>query len=464
MIIDSIFNYLLADDKFYNVVYPHLDVRLFSDTKAKTLFGQIKKYSDTYSKHPKPADLKLLLSTNPDITQEKTTEVSDYIDTLTKMEVTKNPDLMIDEAETWVKDRCMELAILDSVEILQNGEPRGLIEEKIKEALAVSFRNELGLHYLADAEQQYEFYTNEEMGIPVDIPSINKAVGRGFRKKSIYMFIGKTHVGKTLWLCHIAAAFKRSDISGVYFTAEMSENAITHRIDANILDFEMSELGMSLGRESYMDKVSSTIEKYSKGDWFIKEYPPGFASKNNITSYLQELKIKEGIIPDVIIVDYINLFASSRLPASAMQNSYLYMKVVTEEMRALAVENAFPVITATQTNRDSANNSIESADMTGVGESWAMPQTSDWMGIIAQPPELFEERKYLLKVLKNRHADNMYDVCTVGVDRTHMRLLELTGNEQDLPIVVKDRMAVADKKRDALPDDDERTFIFEEDV
>jgi hypothetical protein len=128
VLIDSIFNYLLTDDKFYNVVYPHLDSRLFPDTNTKTLFGQIKKYSEAYSKHPTPADLKLLLSTNTDITEERTTEITEYLDRLMGIEVTKNVDLMIDETETWTKDRCMELAILDSVEIMNNGEPRGLID------------------------------------------------------------------------------------------------------------------------------------------------------------------------------------------------------------------------------------------------------------------------------------------------------------------------------------------------
>jgi replicative DNA helicase len=299
--------------------------------------------------------------------------------------------------------------------------------------------------------------------ISVDVPSINEAVGRGFRDKSLYMFVGKVHVGKTLFLCHLAASFKKSGHSGVYFTAEMSENAITHRIDANVLNMEMSELGKNLGRESYMDKVNSAIKTFKKGEWFVKEYPPAFSSKNNLTAYLQELKLKKGITPDVVIVDYINQFASARLPPSAMQNSYLYMKSVTEEMRALAVENSLPLITATQLNRDSANQGVDSADMTGVGESFSIPQLSDWMGVIVQPPELYEEKKYLLKVLKNRFEENLYEVYTLGVDRSHMRLFELSEDQQEVPIVVKDRMHQADLKRQAVGDD-ERIFVFQEDM
>lgn len=464
MLLDTIFHNLLYNEPFFNKVYPFLKPELFEDVYYQILFEQIQKYSNLYSKRPNEKDLKLLLDTDREITEERTEEVVNVLKRIEKTESSDNLDFLVDETEKWVKDRVMELAILESVEILQDPKkPRTAIEQKIKDALSVSFSNDLGLEYLDDSETQYKFYTDDELGIPVDVPTINEAVTNGFRKKATYIFIGKTHIGKTLWLCHLAASFKKDGYNGVYFTAEMSENAIGKRIDANILNMEMHSLGKGLDKETYLSNVKAALKKWQKGKWFIKEYPPGYASKTNLTNYLQELSLKKGIKPDVIIVDYINIFASARLPFSASLDSYRYMKAVTEEFRALGVEEKVPIITATQLNREFANKDADAMDSTGTGDSWAIPQTADWMGAIIQPEELYAEGKYLLKILKNRFDENLYEVYTLGVDRSHMRLLDLAKSEQNIPIVVRDRMDHNDLKRQAASSNDENIFLFADD-
>ena len=71
----------------------------------------------------------------------------------------------------------------------------------------------------------------------------------------------------------------------------------------------------------------------------------------HFNSLLNELKLKKQFSPDIIIVDYLNICASSRFKAGANINSYTLIKAIAEELRGLAVENNVPILSATQTTR-----------------------------------------------------------------------------------------------------------------
>ncbi len=163
-----------------------------------------------------------------------------------------------------------------------------------------------------------------------------------------------TNVGKTLFLCHIATALTRLGYNVLYVSGEMDENLIAQRVDANFLDMPMNDFNLDMDKKSYLKKIRNVYEKVS-GKLKIKEYSAGACNALHLKNLLQEYKLKDGFEADVVILDYINLFSSFRLPASAMANSYLYTKSVAEEMRGLAREFNFACVSATQTNRGGAD-------------------------------------------------------------------------------------------------------------
>ena len=83
----------------------------------------------------------------------------------------------------------------------------------------------------------------------------------------------------------------------------------------------------------------------------IKEYPTACAGSANFRHLLNELKIKQNFIPDIIYIDYLNICMSSRIRNGANVNSYTLVKAIAEELRGLAVEHNVPIFSATQTNR-----------------------------------------------------------------------------------------------------------------
>ena len=170
-----------------------------------------------------------------------------------------------------------------------------------------------------------------------------------------------TNVGKSLFLCHIAAAAIKAGRNALYITAEMAEERIAERIECNLMDVDIDDL-YRMSKKVYRSKIDS-IESSTHGKLVIKEYATSTAHAGHFRALLDELKLKKNFVPDIILIDYINICASSRLKMSGHVNSYTLVKAIAEELRALAVDYNVPVLSATQTNRAGWQNSeVEMSD------------------------------------------------------------------------------------------------------
>lgn len=163
-----------------------------------------------------------------------------------------------------------------------------------------------------------------------------------------------TNTGKSMLLCDWAADWLKAGYNGLYITAEMSEERVAERIDANLLGVPIIEL-KSLSKEYFAGQVAQ-IQRKTQGRLIIKEYPTRSASVRHIRKLLHDLETKQSFKPDFIMVDYLNIFASASIKADA--GMYSYIKAVAEELRGLAMETNTVVVAPTQTNRCLSENTI----------------------------------------------------------------------------------------------------------
>lgn len=239
-----------------------------------------------------------------------------------------------------------------------------------------------------------------------------------------------TGVGKSLFMCHCAAASLTQGKNVLYITMEMSEERIAERIDANLLNVPIDQLD-KMSKDMFTDRVSKVSQK-TTGKLIIKEYPTGAAHANHFRALLNELKLKKNFTPDIIFVDYLNICSSSRMKGmGGAINSYSYIKSIAEELRGLAVEFDVPLVSATQTTRDGYNN--DDVGLEDTSESFGLPATADFMFALISNDELKAQNQILVKQLKNRYNDpGMYQRFVVGVDRSKMRLFDVDQNDSPL--------------------------------
>jgi len=293
-----------------------------------------------------------------------------------------------------------------------------------------------------------ECYHRDEERLPFDLDYFNKITKGGIPNKSLNVCLAGTGVGKSLFMCHCAAANLNQGRNVLYLTMEMAEERIAERIDANLLDIPIDQLE-HLSKEMFAERVRGLSSK-TNGKLIIKEYPTGSAHAGHFRALLNELKLKKSFEPDIIYIDYLNICSSSRMKGmGGAINSYNYIKAIAEELRGLAVEFDLPIVTATQTTRSGYSNSDIGLEDTS--ESFGLPATADLMFALISTEELEGMGQLAVKQLKNRYNDPTYKKrFVIGIDRSKMRLFDAHEGEQtlidDTPVFDKTNNGINAKK------------------
>lgn len=420
---------LIHDEDFLRKTLPFLKQDYFNSRIDRAVFVLISEYVKSYNNCPSKAALLVEADAASGYNEEEHEQIVSSINNLKQ----DNTDVqwLLNQTEKFCQDRAIYNAIMASIQILDGRDDKkdkGSIPTILSDALAVSFDSHIGHDFLEDYESRYDFYHKKESRIPFDLEYFNRITKGGLPNKTLNVALAGTGVGKSLFMCHCAAANLTGGHNVLYITMEMSEEKIAERIDANLLNVQVDELTV-LPRDAYAKKVNRVKEK-TVGKLIIKEYPTASAGANHFRHLLNELRIKRGFTPDIIYIDYLNICASSRLKYGSNVNSYTYVKSIAEEIRGLAVEFNVPIVTATQTTRSGYSNTDVGLEDTS--ESFGLPATADLMFALISSEELQDLGQMMVKQLKNRYNDPaMHRKFVIGVDRPKMKLYDVEQNAQD---------------------------------
>jgi len=397
----------------------------------KTLFKESGKYVGKYNRLPTRETLQIELQES-NLQPEMFTMAMDLVPQLFSEEPIDD-EWLLDATEKWCQDRAIYNAIMESISIIDGKHDtltKNALPELLQKALGVAFDTNVGHDYVENAEQRYEFYHTEEDRIPFDLELFNTITKGGVPNKTLNIALAGTGVGKSLFMCHVAASSLVAGQNVLYITMEMAEERIAERIDANLLNVPIDQLD-KMSKDMFTTKVADLARK-TAGRLIVKEYPTGSAHSGHFRALLNELKLKKQFEPDVIFIDYLNICASSRMKGmGGAINSYTYIKAIAEELRGLAVEFDVPIFSATQTTRSGYSNSDVGLEDTS--ESFGLPATADLMFALISTEELEQMGQIMVKQLKNRYNDPTHKKrFVIGIDRAKMRLYDVDENEQTL--------------------------------
>ena len=424
----TILRNLLHNEIYMRKVLPFIKPDYFQGI-YKTLFKEIGKYIGKYNKLPTQETLVIELES---LSEEQYNMALDIVPHLfTKEKIDDN--WLNDATEKWCQDRAIYNAVMESISIIDGKHEsltKNALPDLLSKALGISFDTNVGHDYVENAEQRFEFYHTEEDRIPFDLDYFNKITKGGVPNKTLNIALAGTGVGKSLFMCHVAANALTQGKNVLYITMEMAEERIAERIDANLLNVPIDQLA-NMSKDMFTRKVNNLTKK-TNGKLIIKEYPTGSAHSGHFRALLNELKLKRQFVPDMIFIDYLNICASSRMKTMGGSiNSYTYIKAIAEELRGLAVEFNIPLFSATQTTRSGYSNSDIGLEDTS--ESFGLPATADLMFALISTEELEKLGQFMVKQLKNRYNDpTVHKRFVIGVDRSKMRLYDVREVEQTL--------------------------------
>ncbi len=421
---------LVGNEQYARKVLPFMKGEYFADRTERIVFEEIQKFVEKYNALPTKSSLEIEIDTRRDLNED---DIRHVLGVVKELENDKdiNFDWLVETTEKFCKDKAVYNAIVEGIQIIDGKDKKrgpDAIPSILTDALAVGFDNRVGHDYLADSDERYDYYHTVEEKIPFDLEFFNRITKGGLPPKTLNIALAGTGVGKSLFMCHMAANCMNQGRNVLYITLEMAEERIAERIDANLMNVSMEDLH-DIPKIIY-DTMINNISKETNGQLVIKEYPTASAHSAHFRGLIKELAIKKSFKPDIIFVDYLNICASSRFKGAQNVNSYMYVKAIAEELRGLAVETNVPIMSATQTTRSGFSNSDVGLEDTS--ESFGLPATADLMFALISNEELDAVNQIAVKQLKNRYNDPTINKrFVIGIDRAKMRLMDLDESQQD---------------------------------
>jgi archaellum biogenesis ATPase FlaH len=446
----TILKNLVHNEDFARKTLPFLKEEYFSDSSERVVFKRIIDFMTKYNSRPTREAIGIEIESSSNLSEEEHRRSMDLVRSLVEPEPV-TMDWLLESTEAFCQERAVFNAVMDSIAILDGKDKnrtKNTIPEILSEALGVSFDSHIGHDFIEDSEERFDFYHRIEEKIAFDLEYFNKITRGGLSRKSLNIILAGTGVGKTLAMCHFAAANLAMGKNVLYITMEMAEEKIAERIDANLLNIASEDL-QQLPRELYQNKIARLKSK-TQGKLIIKEYPTASAHSGHFRHLLNELNLKRNFVPDIIYIDYLNICCSSRIKTGTNVNSYTYIKSIAEELRGLAVERNLPIVSATQTTRSGYTSSDPGLEDTS--ESFGLPATADFMIALIRDEGMDERGQLQVKQLKNRYSDPaMHKRFFIGVDRVKMRLFDLEESAQsgnsDKPVMDTTKFGMEENER-----------------
>ena len=389
-----IFYNCLVNKTYLASICDYLNPNLFKNKDIKSVIGIITDFFKNNDNLPTNTEIKAYL-TDDALKQSFKNVLTKIVDIDKKF----NKEELYKNTENFLKERLVYNALLQAAEYLDsNNLDTHKLLTKIESAVNIDLSTRYGTNLLHDIEDFITELNRDEPVIPTGWKWLDSKLDGGFLEngRSLYLFMGETNVGKSIFLGNIATNIALQGKKVLLITLEMSEVMYSKRLASSITKIPMSDLRSDT--QTLKQLLTETREQQKNSAILIKEFPPSTISPGQIGAFIKKL-IQSGFAPDAIVLDYLNLLSS---PQGI--NSYERVKYIAEKVRAISYEFNCPVISATQVNRSGYN--VDAPGLETISESTGLAATADAIFTIWQKDEDKELGIVNLGVVKNRFGPN----------------------------------------------------------
>jgi len=247
-------------------------------------------------------------------------------------------------------------------------------------------------------------------------------------------------------MCNLAAHSVYNGYNTAYITLELQQEIVNMRIGSNMLNVALDDYEELAKDQDLLKRKLSDLKQNALrplGKLHVKEFPSSTLSANDLRSYLVKAQDMLGYKFENVFVDYINIMKNWRNPNS--ENLYMKIKQISEDLRAVAQEEQWAIISPTQTNR----TGWDTTDLTiaNVSESGALLHTVDGLFGIVVNPEMKSRGEFYLKYLADRVSGLENTRKRFEFNRKYARIDEdMNAQIEDMDIIAATVGGWRDKK------------------
>jgi replicative DNA helicase len=402
----------LLDGAYLGSVIDYLKEDHFSNKDIRSIIKIIKDYYFKRNEVPNLTEIKAYL-VDPELKESFKKTVASINELL---DVKFNRDELFDNTEMFLKERGIFNTLLEAAQQMDRGNlDSSALLQKVEKAVGINLSPSIGLNLLEDVDYFISELSKNESKISSGWKWLDKKIGGGFTEngRALYIFMGETNVGKSIFLGNIAANVALQGKTSLIISLEMSEVMYGMRFASKLTKIPMFELKSDLN--NLKSQILDIKRQNNKSKILIKEFPPSTISPAQVASYLQKLQ-QRGIKVDCLVLDYLNL-----MDVAKGTNMYERIKYISEQLRAISYRFSIPVISATQVNRQGAKTENPSIDT--ISEGMSLAHTADCIFNIWQKEDEKDMGVINMGIAKNRFGPN-FGSTTLNIDYTTLTLEE----------------------------------------
>ena len=300
------------------------------------------------------------------------------------------------------------------------------IRDKIIEATNVKSSNDsIGIDFDNPEAHSQDVYNTK---IPTGWPTLDKLLCGGLDMKTLNVLVGETSSGKSLWMQNFAVNIANQGFNVLIVTLEMTEKKVMKRVGSNRLNIPINLYDdMSKDTEYIKQKINEAKNKYSDsmfdrpfGKIYIKEFPVNTLTPDNLDAFVNQVQETTGNKIHLLVVDYITIMTTDKkLGVESML--FLRGKNLAEGIRKVAQKYDLAAVTATQLSKE--KYSASDINLNDIPESKAIAETADSVFAIIRNPQMKIEKKYILKALKMRDSEFLYDKIEFDLDINTLKVI-----------------------------------------
>jgi len=384
----------------------------FSVPEIDLLATLSKRYYKKYKIAPTKDNLWMLISTGE--LEQRCPKV--FFDEIFKKKIESYDIAWVEEtAQSWIKWKHLDSSIIDTVEYINTvkvtPENVSSIVDDVKNMINgrnnITFDDDLGSDF---------FDTKSHVRDPQDLLSSNydfldKNLG-GHSKGTLNVYVAPPNTGKSLFLAQDAANYMKAGKNVLFISLEMGGQKVHKRIGSDIFNIAMSDYDNKADDTDFMHRKISEFKAHSiiePGALTVKNYETSNATADDIDNFIGKVQDITGLVYDVVIVDYINIMKDIRNPNS--ESTYIKIKNICEDLRAVAQRRHVVLLSATQTNRClSLDTKVQTKEgemeISKIKEGDFIMGTEDWVKVTKVYPI-----ETLPKVLKLKTKSGKEIVC-----------------------------------------------------
>ena len=332
------FAYIMENPKFFQRVEPIS----FKNSKIKFIYDKIRDY---YLKQDKA-----IVQSNNKIFElvrlydpDGDAIATDYLKSMLNVDIGNmvqdaDDDYLRKAFYSWTTATSMRSKMYEAIDTLRDMNDidynnTELVASKLREAIssATSMNyddDDLGLDFF-DPDSHVQ--NTQESKISSGWASIDELLNGGWSRKTLNIIIGGSNSGKSLWLGNIGVNAAEAGKNVLYVTLEMADKEVIKRMGSKWLKIKIDSYDEHSKDKNFMQrklKELTTRNSFNDdnifggamGQIFVKEFPSGTCSVDDVDNHIKHLEESKGIKIDMVVLDYLTIMAEKKGDSNLFSN------------------------------------------------------------------------------------------------------------------------------------------------